>query len=160
MDMDQLRLFVAVARSSSMSRSASELNISQSAVSQSISRMEDELGVKLFTRKYRGLILCDEGCSFFSHAINILSELDEARREIKEQKGVVAGTIRLRVLVASALIPRLLYEFLHLYPQVQFEMVESLCLTKRSCWLCLQAITDSLAFLLCGWRKPSTRSTL
>ncbi len=124
MDMEQLRLFVTVAHYSSMSRAASELSISQSAVSQSISRMEDELGVKLFTRKYRGLVLCEAGRSFYGHAMNILGELDDARREITEQKGTVSGTIHLRVLVASALIPRLLFEFLRLYPLVQFEMVQ------------------------------------
>lgn len=139
MDIDQLRLFVAVARHESMSRAAVEMNITQSAVSQSIARLEGEVGVKLFTREKRGLRLREAGRTFYQRVNNILHELDTACLEVRESENTVSGILRLQVFTASALMPRLLSEFSKLYPEVRYQMIQQdrytdfdLCITYVS----------------------------
>lgn len=60
-DWDKLRIFHAVADAGSLTHSGSTLNISQSAASRQISGLEKSLGVKLFHRHARGLVLTSEG---------------------------------------------------------------------------------------------------
>ncbi len=120
---EQLRLFSSVARTRSMSKTAQEMNITQSAVSQSIARLEQELGVRLFLREKRRLILQESGEKFYTHVISILRELNEARQDLSRLQSKVSGVLRLQVFAASALIPRLLYEFSNMYPDVRYQMI-------------------------------------
>ena len=124
MDIDQLKLFVAIIHQDSLSGAAEQVSITQSAASQSIARLEAEMGVKLFTRSKKGLTLNQEGKLFYSHAVNILNEVEAAQQEISDTKGKVTGMLNLQVLAASALIPRLLYDFLQAYPEINFHMVQ------------------------------------
>ena len=61
LDWDKLRVFHAVAQAGSFTHAAEMLNLSQSAVSRQISALEDSLGVSLFHRHARGLILTEQG---------------------------------------------------------------------------------------------------
>ncbi len=124
MDIDQLRLFASVARTRSMSKTALENNITQSAVSQSIARLEQELGAQLFSREKKRLILKESGEKFYGHVINILRELKEAQQDFHSMQNKVSGVLRLQVLAASALMPQLLYEFSSLYPDVRYQMIQ------------------------------------
>ncbi len=124
MDLQQLRLFTEVIRRNSITRAADQMNITQSAASQSLARLEEELGTRLFERKRR-LEITPEGEIFSRHAVNILNEYEIARQEILNEHGVIAGTIRLKVLASSALIPELLNGFLRIYPRVTVLMNQS-----------------------------------
>ncbi|MBL8644026.1 MAG: LysR family transcriptional regulator, partial [Rhodospirillaceae bacterium] len=61
LDWDKLRVFHAVAQAGSFTHAAETLNLSQSAVSRQISALEESLGVSLFHRHARGLILTEQG---------------------------------------------------------------------------------------------------
>lgn len=140
MDFFQLKLFTLVVRYNSLSKAAEKMNITQPAASQSIARLESELGAKLFIREKRHIHLNREGSMFYTHAVNILQEMDTAVQELSEHKGKVAGMIHLQVFAASALVPKLLYDFMAAYPEVQFHMVQQLNLDEFD--LCINATID------------------
>ena len=77
MDIKQLRYFVEVARREHISDAALELNIAQSAISRQITQLEKELGVTLFKRSWRNIILTVEGRQLLSQATQILELMDK-----------------------------------------------------------------------------------
>ena len=70
----QIKYFMAVAQSQHIAQTAKQLNVSQPAISLSISRLEQELGVKLFNRIGRNIVLNEYGAAFYEHANKILRE--------------------------------------------------------------------------------------
>lgn len=122
MDSTQLRLFVAIVRLKTISRAAESLNFTQSAASQSLARLENELGCRLFVRRRGGLELCPEGRVFYTHALNMLSELEMAQQELNDQQTRISGMLRLRIYAASALMPQIICNFHRDYPEVQISM--------------------------------------
>lgn len=82
MDLLQLKYILAIAESESMTKAAEQLHISQSALSLSYRRLEEELGVKLFTREGRTLRLTSLGQTFCTRARGILQMVSELEREL------------------------------------------------------------------------------
>ncbi|NIY98286.1 LysR family transcriptional regulator, partial [Salipiger sp. HF18] len=75
----QLRYFLAVAESGTVSGAAQALAISQSAVTEAIRELEADLGVQLFERHPRGLDITQKGHQFLRHATGILGSVSDAR---------------------------------------------------------------------------------
>ena len=88
MEFNQLRYFVSLAQTSNVTRSAEQLHITQSALSRVLKRLEDELGVELFSRSNGRLELNHNGARFLKHAEKILAELDDALEELSPEKKV------------------------------------------------------------------------
>lgn len=84
MTIDQLIYFLAVAETGHLSHAAENMNISQPALSSSISRLEDELGMKLFDRKGRNIYLNDSGRLFLPYARNAVSAVEQGRRILSD----------------------------------------------------------------------------
>ena len=78
MELRQVRYFLAVADLRHFGRTADQLHVVQPAVSQQISRLERELGVRLFNRDTRNVSLTAEGTAFLDHARNILTAVEQA----------------------------------------------------------------------------------
>ena len=94
MNLHSLRTFLAVAKNRGISRSMSELHLTQPAVSRQILALEESLGIPLFIRKGRFLSLTEAGQILQQYATRILQLLAEAREEIDSLKGLVeAGTV-------------------------------------------------------------------
>ena len=94
-DIDQLRTFIAIVETGSFTRAADEIALTQSAVSRQIQALESSLGVALFRRLHRSLVLTEEGRAFFQATTTALGGLDEASRALKrrdELKTVVVTT--------------------------------------------------------------------
>ena len=79
----QYRIFYAVARAGNISRAAKELFISQPAISKSISKLEESLGIALFIRNSRGVSLTAEGQVLFQHVEAAFEALDRGENELK-----------------------------------------------------------------------------
>ncbi|MFC1589545.1 LysR family transcriptional regulator [Pseudomonadota bacterium] len=91
MDVALLKSFLEVHRSKHFGHAAKNLFISQSAVSARIKQLEDELGVRLFTRDRNNIELTTAGKKFLIYAENILNTWNKARQEIAVPEGV--GTL-------------------------------------------------------------------
>ncbi len=84
MELLQLQYFKTIAECQHITRAANKLMISQPSLSNTLSRIENELGVQLFDRQGRNIILNNYGKIVLEHANNILRELDNIRTEIDE----------------------------------------------------------------------------
>jgi DNA-binding transcriptional LysR family regulator len=127
MDLRHIRTFVTVAEMGSVSKAAARLHIAQPALSRQIARLEDELGLKLFDRLGRRLILTNEGEQLLNDCRGLLNYA----RALGEQAQVLRrGDVGvLRVSASPHLIEGIFPDFLHhyaeRYPNVQVRLVDA-----------------------------------
>jgi LysR family transcriptional regulator, transcription activator of glutamate synthase operon len=95
MELRQLRYFIEVAEREHMTEAADNLNVAQSAVSYQITKLEEELGVKLLERVGRNIKVTQIGYVFLQYVKNALKTLDEAKEKIDEYLDPQAGTIKI-----------------------------------------------------------------
>jgi len=124
LDLNDLRIFSAVADEASISKAAEKLNYVQSNVTTRIRQLEDRLGVSLFNRQSRGVSLTVPGRQLQEYAIRILALASEAERAVQEQ-GVPAGTLSIGAMETTAAIrlPELLASYHNAYPNVELQVV-------------------------------------
>src|SRR5213075_1061784 len=127
MELSQLEVFLTVAREGRFSRAAEKLFRTQSAVSQTIRKLEEELGEPLFDRSSREGVLTDAGRTLQEYAdklLNLRSDAQEALVELRElQKGKLA--IAANEFTALYLLP-VLAEFRRLHPMIRIVVRRSL----------------------------------
>jgi len=115
----ELEVFSAIARLGSFSAAGRALDLTPSAVSRTIDRIEARLGVRLLIRTTRALTLTMEGQSYLGAARRILADLDEAERSIADQ-GAPRGRIRVSASFSHgrlSIVP-LLGDLARLYPHI------------------------------------------
>jgi len=127
MELSQLEVFLTVARERRFSRAAEKLFRTQSAVSQTIRKLEDELGEPLFDRSSREGVLTDAGQTLKEYAeklVNLRADAQEALVELRQlQKGKLA--IAANEFTALYLLP-VLTEFRRLHPMIKVTVQRSL----------------------------------
>lgn len=124
MELLQLHYFRTVARLEHMTKAAQELRIAQPALSKTISRLEEDLGVPLFDRQGRQIRLNMFGQAFLKKVETALTALEEGRREVADMAGMERGSIY----VATPTLHRLsepLGAFLALHPNVNFRITQA-----------------------------------
>lgn len=94
----QLQTLVAVAKAKSFSKAAEDLNVTQSAISQSIKNLESKIEVSLFKRSGKKVMLTPEGEKLFALASQFLGSLDETIEEIQHDKESMSGKVRIGTL--------------------------------------------------------------
>lgn len=103
MDIKQLRAFLAIADTGSITRASETLHLVQPALSRQLRMLEDELGTPLFERTPRGMELTDAGARLVDRARRALREIDGARTEIlAANPGAVRGTVDLGLLTSQS----------------------------------------------------------
>jgi len=85
MELSQIKYFITAAQIQNLSKAAQILNITQSALSKSISNLEDELGIFLFDRSGKKITLNERGKKFLEYSINSVQELDNAVSAARNQ---------------------------------------------------------------------------
>ena len=123
----QVRYFIAVADTEKVSAAATQLGISQSAVTLAIKDLEETLGVTLFTRRSGGVSLTQEGQNFRAHAENIEASVADAVGSMHRNLPDLTGKIRLGVTYTASgyvLFP-LLSRFRRTNPGIDFELAEA-----------------------------------
>jgi DNA-binding transcriptional LysR family regulator len=120
----QMEAFVRTVQAGGFSRAARELGLSPSAISMSVSRLEDRLGVRLLNRTTRKLFLTSEGERFFDLSKDVLAKLDKAESEIANLKTSPRGLLRMHTFSAFGLhqLTPVLPLFLTRYPEVQVDL--------------------------------------
>jgi DNA-binding transcriptional LysR family regulator len=122
----QFRYFIAVAESSSVAAASRMLNIAQSAITKSILELEDALGVTLFERSPKGMVLTPDGHRFLASARKVLSAVADATRLHRAEPAPLSGPLAIGVtsLVAGYYLSELLMRFQRSCPAVQLHLVE------------------------------------
>ena len=136
LDWDKLRVFHAAAEAGSFTHAAETLHLSQSAISRQVSALEQEVGVALFHRHARGLVLTEQGEMLYRTAHDVMMKLESARLRLTEAKDKPSGMLRVTTTVGlgSTWLAERLPEFLELYPDIQIQLIlanEELDLTMR-----------------------------
>ncbi|MCB6610757.1 LysR family transcriptional regulator [[Clostridium] symbiosum] len=122
MELLQLRYFLVAAKYQHMTKAAEALQIAQPALSQSIKRLENELGVTLFDREKRNIRLNDTGRFLEKQLIPILASLEELPAALQERASQSVHTIHLNLLAASRLVTDCIIEYKQLHPDVNFRL--------------------------------------
>ena len=127
MELRHLRTITAVARHRSLTKAGEELFLTQSAVSQQIRRLEEELGVEVFRRTSRSVELTAEGRVILGYAHRVLAEVDGMQTELEEISGLLAGHLRIGGVYPTGPYDLfgLLAEFHAAHPGVAIHMVEA-----------------------------------
>ena len=127
MELFQLETFLAVAEEKSFSRAAARMHRTQSAVSQTISKLEDELGERLFDRSSRDGSLTDAGQVLQTYAKELLNVREEARESLKELRMLHQGKL---VIAANEFTSRYLLPVLHQFhrthPMIRIQVMRTL----------------------------------
>ena len=116
----------AVARHRHFTRAAEELHLAQSALSHQVRRFERELGTLLFERTSRRVTPTEAGLVIAARARRVLAEVDGARQEVDELRGVLRGRIWIGPLLPAGDIdvPGLLARFSRAHPDVEVGLRE------------------------------------
>ncbi len=123
----QLQFFVAAAEAGSVTGAARALSISQSSVTEAIRALEGDLGVALFERQARGLVMTHKGSLFLRHARQILSDVQTARQAFREDEATQSGgrlSLGVTSLVAGYVLSDILSRFRRAYPRVEMNVIE------------------------------------
>jgi DNA-binding transcriptional LysR family regulator len=122
MEIRQLKAFLAIAEAKTFTAGARRVNVTQAAISMQIRQLEDEVGLQLFTRTPRRVIITEAGEYLLERARKILREHDSALAEISEVAGAVYG--RLRIGTASGTfameqLPAIIQQLKKKYPNAE-----------------------------------------
>jgi len=137
MNWDKLKVFHAAAEAGSFTHAGEQLGLSQSAVSRQVSALEQELGVSLFHRHARGLILTEQGELLHHTAHDVFMQLEAARAKLTDSRERPNGDLRVTTTPGIGvhwLTPRL-GEFVELYPDIHLTLIttdEELDLAMRA----------------------------
>jgi DNA-binding transcriptional LysR family regulator len=125
LDWDKLRIFHAAAEAGSFTHAADRLHLSQSAISRQVSSLEQDVGVALFNRHARGLILTEQGEILFRTAHEVLMKLESAQAKLAESKETPTGKLRVTTTVGlgTGWLSARVQEFVELYPDLQVQLI-------------------------------------
>lgn len=125
MDWDKLRVFHAVAQSKSLTRAGETLHLSQSAVSRQISALEEKMGIALFHRHARGLVLSEQGEILFKTVAEMVARLEHTEMTLAEALTRPKGPFKLTAPSAftNLWLTQQMQEFTQLYPDIEVTLV-------------------------------------
>ncbi|MBD3949095.1 LysR family transcriptional regulator [Tuanshanicoccus lijuaniae] len=124
MDINLLCQFKKVAETEHLTQAAKSLHIAQPALSRNIARLEETVGVKLFTRNGKSISLNHFGKILLRHTNTIIEELNLAKKEIENAVSTEKQTLFISMYAASKLLPDIIFQFNHLYPKISLNIVQ------------------------------------
>jgi len=130
MNLSQLKAFLAVAQDRSFSRAAEKLYLTQPAVSKQIQALEEGLGMRLFDRVGRSILLTEAGNILQDHAHIVFQTLEEARETITQLRGLQRGHLRISAAstIGTYMLPQPLGELKAQFPGIEI----SLAITNKA----------------------------
>lgn len=122
MDITQIRYFATVAEKLSFREAARKLSVSQSSVSRQIFDLEQQLGVTLFHRDNRNVLLTEEGISFLPYALDIIRTADSASFLLKQMKHGEGHLSIATVSTSAPVLTKCLDAFFKRYPNIAVDV--------------------------------------
>lgn len=145
----QLQVFESVARHLNHSRAATELYLSQPAVSMQIKQTENAIGLPLFEQVGKKLFLTEAGFELLNYSRSILQLVNEMESVFDQMKGMERGHLNISVVsTANYFMPQLLAKFIHAHPKIQV----SLSVANRDA--VIKQLTDNIADLAIMGQPP------
>lgn len=126
MEIRHLEYFMEVARYCSFTKAAQTLYISQPAISKAIKSIEDELGIVLFDRSGKRVVLTDAGKILYQQAQSIVKSFRSLSSEINDLMNLEKGIIRIGLppMIGANFFPKVIVEFHEKYPNITIQLVE------------------------------------
>jgi LysR family transcriptional regulator, nitrogen assimilation regulatory protein len=127
MELRSLNYFVRIAELGSITRAASHLRLAQPALTRHVQRLEEELGVALFTRANRGVRLTEAGEKLLESASRILRDVERTGDEIRAQDAHPSGRIILGITptLCPILVPELFSRMRRDFPRVELKVMHA-----------------------------------
>jgi len=125
MDIQKLKYFHTTAKLQHVTKAAEILHISQPSLTQAIHSLESELGVPLFQRRGRKVVLTEFGLHLKKRLDILLPEIDHLSTEMAELKQSVTRTVKLNILAASTFVINTIMEYKKQNPDVIFEFEQN-----------------------------------
>lgn len=127
MELRSLAYFVRIAELGSITRAAAHLRLAQPALTRHVQRLEEELGVALFTRANRGVRLTEAGEKLLESAVRILRDVERTGDEIRAQEAYPSGRIILGVTptLSPVMVPDLFARMREDYPRVELKVMHA-----------------------------------
>lgn len=124
MEWQQLEHFRVVARTEHFTKAAEQLNMTQPALSRSIGRLEEELGIQLFDRPGRTVQLNKFGRKFLVRVDKAFQEINQGKQELLQMNDPYSGSVSLGFLLTFGftILPDIISKFNRIYPNVDFEL--------------------------------------
>lgn len=121
----EMRVFVEVAEAGSFAKASRVLRLSPPAVTRAVSALEERLGIRLFNRTTRSVSLTEAGQRFLLSSNRVLSELEDAERDVVGDAGVVQGHLNVTASVTfgRTVVAPLLGSFLAANPRLSLSLV-------------------------------------
>jgi len=125
---DLYNIFYVVAKNGSISSAADVLFISQPAVTFQIKKLEEQLGVSLFTRTKRGVVLTDEGKVLFDYVKTGIESIINGESALSNLKNLDSGILRIgaSTTVSRHVLMPYLEKFHEKYPKIDIQIVNNL----------------------------------
>ena len=127
-DLELYRVFYIVAKNNHMTKASEELHISQPAISQSIKKLENQLGGTLFLRSNKGMELTEEGKMFYEYVKGALELISSAENEFTSFKDLSKGEIKIgcSTTLTKIVLMDVLKTFHHDYPKININVTNDL----------------------------------
>ncbi|NNF25173.1 MAG: LysR family transcriptional regulator [Rhodobacteraceae bacterium] len=122
---DDMRIFLSVARSESLSGAAHALRLDPATVGRRVQRLERALEVPLFTKSPQGYVLTDEGQRFFDHAMRAETAMERGADDLRGRAGRLSGQIRIGAPdgCANYLLPQVTRAIMDDHPELEVQIV-------------------------------------
>lgn len=169
MEMLQLKYFCDAAVTQNFSKTAEKFFVPPSSVSQSIRRLENELGTELFERKANRVILNEEGEIFFRAVTECEKTLHDAEKQMADGRKEICGEIKLQIFCNRRIIAEAIGEFTRKYPEVSFvlnhgfpsdedfDLIISDNNSSGDSWVCTPLIEEEIALAVSKKHPISNR---
>lgn len=127
MEIHQLKYVVEVAKQRHFTHAAEEICVAQSSLSQQITKLEEELGIKLFERTTRSVNPTSAGLEFITYARKILAEIELAAQCMQAHVGLTKGTLRIGAITTLESIGfvSLITAFHNLFPGLYLDIIQN-----------------------------------
>ncbi len=123
-NLNDMTAFVASVKSGSFTAAAKQLGLTRSTIGKRIARLEARLNVRLLQRNTRNLAPTDEGRLFYERCTAVLEELENAEQCLAQRSIEPQGRLKISapLVLGKTILPPLLADFLHRYPQTSVEL--------------------------------------
>lgn len=123
-ELTQIKSFVALVESGSISKAAERMDIAVSAVSRRLKELESSLGVQLVQRTTRKMHITEAGEKFYRRCGRLLDDLEEAKHEASNTATALSGTLRIATPLSFGVahLSPAVAAFMHLHPQIKIEL--------------------------------------